>query len=163
MSPKFMKITPVTRAAILLTLVAALGFLAGIAVDRLLIERAANTVEPTWTRPRPQSGWMRRPGPGPRYADQLARDLDLSPEQKAEIERILADQREETQALMNEFHPRFRALVGETRRRIDAVLTPEQRARLDEIQRERAQRPRPGPRPGPRQRPARPSQPAPPG
>ena len=72
----------------------------------------------------------RRFGPGlwggPDRFEQMSRRLQLTPEQRPQVEKILADTREQLLALRRESAPR----VGEIRRqadeRLQQVLTPEQ-------------------------------------
>lgn len=87
-------------------------------------------------------GQLRRPGGfaawGTRLlASDLKRHLDLTPQQEAEVERILAESRAESIALHREMRPRVRAILDRTHARISAVLTPTQRA---EFERFRARR-----------------------
>jgi Spy/CpxP family protein refolding chaperone len=87
-------------------------------------------------------GQMRRPGGfaawGTRLlASDLKRHLDLTPQQEAEIERILAESRAESVALHREMRPRVRAILDRTHARIGAVLTPPQRAEFERFRKRR--------------------------
>ena len=53
--------------------------------------------------------------------------------QRAEIERILERRRPQTEALLRQSLPALRAITDSTDREIRAVLTPEQRDRLDRM------------------------------
>lgn len=72
--------------------------------------------------------------------------LDLSADQRAEIERILATARPETDSLLRTALPRLRALTRSTRAAIADVLTDDQRADLEESFRNRRERFRDSPR-----------------
>jgi hypothetical protein len=183
------RIPPRARAAVLLVVVAVLGMLAGITVDRLFAgdepaapgaayaERDAAAAPPDvagdrfpadayaddadeTAEARPRRGVRpgMRGGPpgtwgdpaaralrGTGYSRQLVAELELTPEQQVEVDRIVAAQQAEIRRIMQEFEPRFRGVVGETRARIDEVLTPEQRLRLTELQRARMREQRGGP------------------
>lgn len=82
---------------------------------------------------RPKAG-ERGPGRG-LNADQLAEQLGLSAEQKAKVAEIIKAQREQMQALApEERREKGRAIMQETRKSINAVLTPEQQAKWKEMQ-----------------------------
>ena len=79
---------------------------------------------------------LRQPGGLAAFGTRLlARDLqhrlDLDPRQQAEVEAILKDTRAESAALRREVMPRVLALLDRAHNRIDAVLTPEQRAEFE--------------------------------
>ena len=87
-------------------------------------------------------GQLRRPGGfaawGTRLlASDLKRHLDLTPQQEAEVERILAESRAESVALHREMRPRVRAILDRTHTRISAVLTPRQRAEFERFRERR--------------------------
>jgi Spy/CpxP family protein refolding chaperone len=144
-------IAPRVQAVVLLLLVATAGAVAGIVGDRLVAERSDPVPAGEGLRP----GAV--PGPGPwrwearrdmRYGERLAADLDLSPEQRAAIDSIVRDQQQRVRALTAEVEPQFRAIAEQTRGRVEAVLTPEQRARLAELRNERRRTMREEWRPG---------------
>lgn len=60
-------------------------------------------------------------------AADLRRNLDLSAAQKAQLDAILRETRDEALALRREFLPRFAALLDRTQQKVEAMLTPEQR------------------------------------
>lgn len=138
---------PRARALALILLVAALGALIGIGVDRALagpapearVEVDATDRVREW-RARGPMRPMRRArgaaGPGARQAamgarflEQLETELGLSAEQSEAIERILQEDQERVRELMREYQPRFRAIARATREKIEEVLTEEQRER----------------------------------
>ena len=61
----------------------------------------------------------------------LAKDLGLSPEQQDRIRDIFKNNEARLEAFGGEFHKRLGELRGELLGEIKAVLTPEQRAKLD--------------------------------
>lgn len=64
-------------------------------------------------------------------ARELKHRLDLDPRQQAQVEQILADTRAESAALRREMMPRVLAILDRAHSRIDAVLTPPQRAEFE--------------------------------
>lgn len=132
------RVGPRAAAAALLLLTATLGVLAGIALDRTLLAPPPTPVSaPAPDRP-PGRRWhegMRHDESVPggarhRYAERFARELDLTPEQQARIDSILQSQQERVRALRRESLPRFQEITRETRRAVEAVLTPEQREQI---------------------------------
>ena len=67
--------------------------------------------------------------------------MGLSPEQKAQVDSIVAHYRQEMRALQDElqaelrqaYTPRYRGLLEETREEIKSVLTPDQRMEYDSL------------------------------
>jgi periplasmic protein CpxP/Spy len=130
--------SPRLQAVVVLAFVAAAGALVGILGDRLLAQqREAEVVAAPGRGP---MGGM-RPEMGPmRYGDRLARRLELSTDQRAQIDSILAQEQQRIRALSREFQPQFRAIAEQTRERVEAVLTPDQRDRLRTMREERMRR-----------------------
>jgi Spy/CpxP family protein refolding chaperone len=64
--------------------------------------------------------------------ERLARDLDLTPEQRAKIDAILADRRARLDALQRDARQRFEEEGRGVREQIRGVLTPEQQRKFDE-------------------------------
>ena len=62
--------------------------------------------------------------------NRLERQLDLSDEQERQVDAILADTRRELMEVRRDTVPRLLAIRDRSFTRIDALLTPEQRARL---------------------------------
>lgn len=135
---------PRAKATLLLATVGLLGILVGIGLDRAITRPAPAEFEtpgerhasPRRDRARPEP-WGRGALPGLRFSEQLQEELGLSPEQRAAVDSIMADNRVRVRALMQEYQPRFRAIVEETRRELDAVLTQEQRERARALAEER--------------------------
>jgi Spy/CpxP family protein refolding chaperone len=89
--------------------------------------------------------------PGPerdaRVVEQMTRDLDLTPEQQAQLAASLEETRKQMNAVYDSIRPQIQQLREQGRDRIRAFLTPEQRekfeamlARFDEERRRRNQR-----------------------
>lgn len=77
------------------------------------------------------------PGRGGDPHDWLARQLQLSPAQRARLDSLMTRQRDQFQALREETRPRFDSITARTRRSIDSMLTPEQRQKMDSMTRRR--------------------------
>jgi Spy/CpxP family protein refolding chaperone len=86
----------------------------------------------------------RPPGPPPFFAPlmgpRLERMLDLTPVQRDEVRIILEESRRDAEALRGDLAPRLRELMERSHRRIDELLTPEQRRRFDELRRSHRRR-----------------------
>jgi Spy/CpxP family protein refolding chaperone len=65
------------------------------------------------------------------FAAQLERRLDLTPEQRRQVDGILAEARAEVAALRRQTHPRILAVMERCHHRIVQVLDPKQRAALE--------------------------------
>jgi Spy/CpxP family protein refolding chaperone len=63
--------------------------------------------------------------------DRLARELDLTPEQRVRVDSIVTRRMAQRRTLMAPVRERMRQLFDSTRTDVDAVLTPAQRAKLD--------------------------------
>jgi hypothetical protein len=105
-----------------------------------------------WLAPSPDS--PRPDGPAkvapPLPAARLPRELRLTAEQEASAREIGERYRPELEALAREMRPRVRAVQDRMEAEFTALLTPEQRRQLAEIEARRRNPPRPGegPRPG---------------
>ena len=76
------------------------------------------------------------------------RELNLTPDQREQIDQILRTSQERTKTLMEPVAPKMREEVQQTRVEFRAVLTPEQRERFDQMVKQQ-QRPREQRRPLP--------------
>lgn len=88
---------------------------------------------------------LRQPGGmaalGNRFlAADLDRRLDLSREQRRQVDAILADAAREAGAVRREMMPRVLEILDRSQRRIAAVLTPEQQEELARFRRRRGDR-----------------------
>jgi Spy/CpxP family protein refolding chaperone len=82
--------------------------------------------------------WARHGGPGDR-ADQFAQMLDrlqLSAEQRTQVQQIFGDTREQLQALRRESEPRVTAIRQKADERLQQVLTPAQWQQFQQMREE---------------------------
>jgi Spy/CpxP family protein refolding chaperone len=63
----------------------------------------------------------------------FAKALDLTPAQAAAVDTISLREFEAVSAVRTETWPRMQAVLDDTRRRIDSILTPDQRTRYHEM------------------------------
>lgn len=120
----------VSRVSMMLILVAlVVGFWGGLGVGRYL----------SHGRPGPFGGWRpdRERPEGPeqraemhrRMADHMTRELNLTPEQRQQVEAMLPRQTAAFDSLRQEMAPRLQALLDSSSREMESILTPEQRAK----------------------------------
>jgi hypothetical protein len=123
-------------ALALLVAVFLVGGAAGAAVDRMLVgERRVSSSQ------RGRSGGDRDRRRS--YLDWLAAQLELTEEQKTEVQAILERSREQVEELWREMRPRYEELQEQARAEIRALLSEEQAAAYDallERQRQRRER-----------------------
>lgn len=95
------------------------GVLAGIAADRTLMRRV----------------WRDRPAqPSPSFlASRLEKRLDLTPDQKRQVEEILTRHHSRMNAAWNAARPAVRAEIEAANAEIDLLLTPEQREKFAQL------------------------------
>lgn len=86
----------------------------------------------------------------PHYMGRLDKALDLTPEQRRAVDRILEETHREAEVLRREVRPRIHELMEGAQEKIKEVLTPEQRRRFEElpVHRRRWRGPRGPRRPG---------------
>lgn len=109
------------RVALLLVLTFAAGVAAGAAADRLgLFPGPARADVASVERDRHGHG------PGRTTIERFADELELTAEQRSEIEGILERHRDSMREIWHEVRPRYRALVDSVRNEIEGVLTTEQ-------------------------------------
>lgn len=85
-------------------------------------------------------------GPGNRM-DELAERLNLTPDQKARVQEIFNDTREQLRAVRRESEPKLDEIRRQADGRLQTVLTP---AQWEQFQKIKAERQRRGGRGGPR-------------
>ena len=68
--------------------------------------------------------------------ERMADDLGLSPTQRATLDSILDERHERITALMQPIKPQLDAVKDTARQRIRQMLTPEQQAKWDDMQRQ---------------------------
>jgi Spy/CpxP family protein refolding chaperone len=76
------------------------------------------------------------------FLRRMERDLDLAPEQREPIDKILKEGQERTKKIMETVEPRRREEFKRTIEEFREVLTPEQRKRFDELVKQQQQRAR---------------------
>lgn len=120
--------------ALFVLVVFCVGLAGGVLIGRRMPrERPVDRVlrGPRDAPPGPLDG--RRGGPlRGMLVERLARDLDLTAEQRAKIDAILADGRGRLDALQRDARQRFDDEGRALRAQIRGVLTPEQQRRFDE-------------------------------
>ena len=125
--------SPRAMAALLLVASTVLGALVGILADRTLLRGrpAGRGGPPPWFGGREASR---------RGREQMAKDLNLTPDQSVAVDSIFADQSRRLDIVRQEMRPRMAAIVDSTRKRIDSVLTAEQRERLKDLREKQKER-----------------------
>jgi hypothetical protein len=116
--------------AVLALLLAAVGGIAvGVALDRAMWEsrRLGFLARGTAFRPPPDRH------PRSELLDRLDTKLDLTGEQRIRVDSVLARREAEMRALRNQVRPRFDSIAGRARADLLQILSPEQRARFDEL------------------------------
>ena len=112
-------------ATLLLVLVGGSGFGLGFAADRALFHYRFARAMATGRLPREPVFPDRA-----RILDRMVHELDLTPDQEAKVDSLLAEQTDSLHILMTRMRSDFRDLSAGTRARIDALLTDSQRGRL---------------------------------
>jgi Spy/CpxP family protein refolding chaperone len=98
-------------------------------------------------RPQRVGGVVRPAQPSPgvmriEFLRRMERELNLTPEQRDPIDKILKDGQDRMKKLMETVEPRRRDEFKKTLEEFRAVLTPEQRQRFDTVVKEQQQRAR---------------------
>ena len=90
-------------------------------------------------------GMRGTPGPGsllvPELMERMANTLELTEDQRMDLDRILEENRQKMMALRRGVQPRQRAISDSTRKAVEALLTQEQMRRLNEFRRNMRSRP----------------------
>ncbi len=137
-------------------------FLAGIITGATLVRIAQARPGPRWIqRPgmqnagQPNPGTPMNPGPpneprppntGPQgllsreFIQILERQLELTPDQRERVGKIMADGQERVRELRSRIDPEMRKELQQTREQIRAVLTPEQRERFEQLMKRTSRR-----------------------
>jgi len=79
------------------------------------------------TQPASPGGWRFE------FLRRAQRELDLSPEQRERVDKILKESQERTRAIFEPISPQIRAEMLRTKDEFRKVLTPEQQKRFDEL------------------------------
>lgn len=111
-----------TRIWIVLSLLVAFaaGVVGGVFAERMFIH------------PRRHTQAQRAPSHPPNL-EEMARNLGLSPDQKESIRQIFEQSDGKFKELYTDMHNRLSALRTEIKNQIDAVLTPEQKQKMEAI------------------------------
>jgi Spy/CpxP family protein refolding chaperone len=75
------------------------------------------------------------------FLRRVQRELDLSPEQREQADKVISASQERVKKLMEPVSPKLREEFAQTKEEFRAVLTPDQKARFDELLKQQ-QRPR---------------------
>lgn len=118
-----------SRARVVTLLIAGVALVAGAGVATgVVLERAVLSRHDDHGRGR---GGRRGGERGPMH-ERFGRDLGLSTAQASKIDSIFASHRPAIDSARAASEPRIRAIIEQTRREIDSVLTPDQRAKMQE-------------------------------
>jgi hypothetical protein len=77
-----------------------------------------------------QHGMLRAPG-AHRFVDRLSADLQLSPDQRHQVEDLVHDSRAKMDQLHQDFRRQHHDLIQQTHDKIRTLLTPEQQQKFD--------------------------------
>lgn len=114
-------------------------FGAGVITGGLLVRETQTTKRPKPFRPAITNQVPAVPSVTPSQMQRLEflvrahNELDLTPEQRERIERVIREGQERTRQLWETISPDVRKELQLVRERIKAELTPEQRRRFDEL------------------------------
>ncbi len=78
--------------------------------------------------------WRRGQSAAPSFlgmVDELSVEAQLNPEQRQQVEEILADTRQQFQDLRRQYNPQMVQIRNTSRERISALLTPQQKTGFD--------------------------------
>jgi len=120
-------------------------FGAGVVTGSLLVRHTAPPSHP----PRPANARLGPVSPSGMRVEVLRRverELDLTPDQRAQVDAIISASQERTKKLMEPIAPQLHAELQQAKEAVRAVLTPEQRPRFDELLKQQ-QKPRDGKKP----------------
>jgi hypothetical protein len=122
------------RAALLFAVLLIASAILGAVVDRYVFRAPRAIIGDTGFHP--LSAMLRSPTDAERrqIRSELARELDLDPQQDSAVSSIMKRNASEFQALRDELRPRVEALTAHVRVQVDSVLTPAQRERFHQLQ-----------------------------
>ncbi len=135
MQARFDRGTVMAAALLLVTLL--LGVVGGVALERWALRPQRVGAAP---------GVMQLPAPRNRFdparariqlSARLARQLDLAPEQRVQVDSLLRLQQQEAGALMRGMRPRLDSVTARTQAALTQILTPEQQRKFDALRRRR--------------------------
>jgi Spy/CpxP family protein refolding chaperone len=109
----------------------------GVVTGGLLVHSTARSSRNHQPPPVISSARAAQPGPpGVMRLDllrRMERELDLRPDQRERVDKVLKEGQDQTKEIMEPIEPDLREVVQKAREAFLAVLTPEQRARFDEL------------------------------
>ena len=108
-----------TRAVVVVVVTFLAGLLVGVAGDHLYLIHNGRL----FPRRTPRFA-------ADRMADRLNKELQLTPQQKTQVQQIIERHRAKIDALMSSVRPQVRQEVDATNAEIDRILTPEQRTKF---------------------------------
>lgn len=123
-------------AVVVMLAILVAGIVAGVTIDRMLLNSPARTAVFPDTGFHPLSSALRSPTPEERrrLRAELSRQLALTPSQDSAFEAIMMQRAGEFSALREEIRPRVERLVSDVRSDMEQVLTPAQRERFRRLQ-----------------------------
>jgi len=129
-------------------------FGAGVVTGALVVKYSLQTT----SRPTPPSGAQANRvqpisagGLRIEFLRRIERDINLTPDQREQVDKILAASQERSKKLMEPVTPKIREELQQTKEQFRAVLNPEQKIRFDELlKQQQQQRQRDQHRPPPR-------------
>ena len=133
--------------ALFVLVVFGVGLAGGVVLNRSFVRRASfDRLSDRWRGPIDVGPGGQGPGGGPRrgagpppgvLVDRLARELDLTADQRTKIEEVLAARRTRLETVQREVRERFDAEQRGLRDEIRKVLTPEQQEKFDKNEQQR--------------------------
>jgi hypothetical protein len=116
--------TPRLTAIAVLLVVALAGIIGGVALERAVLRPQR------WAQRAAMPRGERRPPPR-RPSAMLPGELKLSADQAARVDTLIELQMQGFREIRKTTQPAIDSLMAQTKRSIDSILTPDQRARLD--------------------------------
>jgi len=105
-----------------------------------LVVFLAGAVAGDWMAKQRRESWRDPQKRQQRMLETFSKKLDLTPEQRQQVAKILEDGQLRMRSLHDQVRPQFEALRTETSKQIRAVLTPEQATQFNTIEAEFATR-----------------------
>lgn len=115
-------------AALLLFLA---GVISGVMAQRLISSRAQSAAPVA--KPNPARAHMPWANQRMDFVQRLTRDLELTPEQASAIDQIMKDSQQRMRELWEPVAPKAQEEMNRSRSEVDAILTEEQRTRMEEL------------------------------
>jgi hypothetical protein len=116
-------------AIVVLLTIGLAGMAGGVALDRYVILPRRFGVRP----PAEPRGVLFAPRGRQAFQERLTQYLDLSAEQRTQFDSLMNREERELHAARAIAQPRIDSIVSETRREVDAILSPAQREKLHKL------------------------------